>query len=98
MVTCALKGCNVRWKKADKRSNQKYCCFKHKCRANSIKQNEVIKNLRKTDPEFREKQRVYQNQYMKKYLQIPENYEKHKEYMRRYQRRIRAERKGEKNE
>jgi len=97
MVTCALDGCKTRFKK-DKRGVKKYCSGKCRQRASSKRRVERIKELRKTDPEFRDKMRAYQNQYMKKYLKIPANYEKHKKYVNNYQRRRREQERSERNE
>lgn len=97
MVTCALDGCKKRFRK-DKRGVKKYCQAKCRQRANSKRRVERIKELRKTDPEFRDKMRAYQNQYMKKYLKIPANYERHKKYVNNYQRRRREQERSERNE
>ena len=96
MVTCALDGCKTRFKK-DKRGIKKYCKAKCRQRANQKRRVERIKELRKTDPEFRDKMRAYQNQYMKKYLKIPANYERHKKYVRDYCRRRREQERSERN-
>ena len=97
MVTCALDGCKTRFRK-DKRGVKKYSNAKCQQKANSKRRVERIKELRKTDPEFRDKMRAYQNQYMKKYLKIPANHERHKEYVRNYQRRRREQERSERNE